>query len=277
MTSKIDLHIHTTASDGEHTPAEIVELACSLGMEVIAITDHDTVAGVDEAVGAARRSGLEVVPGVEINAASRDHSLHVLGYYINHRDAALGAELARLCNSREWRARRVLEKLTALGMPLSWKRLLEITGGGLIGRPHIAEAMVERGYVSSIGEAFEDHLGRRGPAYVQRPRLAPEEAIGLILSAGGVPVLAHPLGMLHLLPELIRAGLAGLEAYYSGYSMEDSRLVVSEARRHGLIATGGSDYHGPAVSPGIEPGQVPVPAIVMKELRARHLVLAGTE
>ena len=273
MISGIDLHIHSTASDGEYAPAEIVELACSLGLEVIAITDHDTVAGIDEAMEAAQRSGLEVVPGVEINAESQDQSIHILGYYIDHRNDFLLAELAKLCHSREWRARRVLKDLAALGMPLEWDRLLEIAGGSLIGRPHIAEAMVERGYVSTIREAFDDYLGRGMPGYVQRPRLAPEEAIDLILSAGGVPVLAHPLGVLPILPGLLSAGLAGLETYYSGYSVEDSRVIASEARRHGLITTGGSDYHGPSVTPGIELGQVSVPAVVMKELRARHLAL----
>ena len=273
MISRIDLHIHSTASDGEYAPAEIVELACSLGLEVIAITDHDTVGGIDEAMEVAQRSGLEVIPGVEINAESQDQSIHILGYYIDHRNESLLAELTKLCHSREWRARRVLEELAALGMPLKWDRLLEIAGGSLIGRPHIAKTMVERGYVSTIREAFDDYLGRGRPGYVQRPRLAPEEAIDLILSAGGVPVLAHPLGVLPILPGLLSAGLAGLETYYSGYSVEDSRVIASEARRHGLITTGGSDYHGPSVTPGIELGQVSVPAVVMKELRARHLAL----
>ncbi|MCG2768025.1 MAG: PHP domain-containing protein [Chloroflexota bacterium] len=273
MISRIDLHIHSTASDGEYAPAEIVEMACSLGLEVIAITDHDTVGGIDEAMEAAQRSGLEVIPGVEINAKSKDQSIHILGYYIDHRNESLLAELTKLCHSREWRARRVLEELAALRMPLKWDRLLEIAGGSLIGRPHIAEAMVEQGYVSTIREAFDDYLGRGRPGYVQRPRLAPEEAIELISSAGGVPVLAHPLGVLPILPGLLSAGLAGLETYYSGYSVEDSRVIASEARRHGLIATGGSDYHGPSVTPGIGLGQVSVPAVVMKELRARHLAL----
>jgi len=273
MISRIDLHIHSTASDGEYAPAEIVEMACSLGLEVIAITDHDTVGGIDEAMGAAQRSGLEVIPGVEINAESKDQSIHILGYYIDHRNESLLAELTKLCYSREWRAHRVLEELAALRMPLKWDRLLEIAGGSLIGRPHIAEAMVEQGYVSTIREAFDDYLGRGRPGYVQRPRLAPEEAIELISSAGGVPVLAHPLGVLPILPGLLSAGLAGLETYYSGYSVEDSRVIASEARRHGLITTGGSDYHGPSVTPGIELGQVSVPAVVMKELRARHLAL----
>jgi len=273
MISRIDLHIHSTASDGEYAPAEIVGMACSLGLEIIAITDHDTVGGIDEAMEAAQRSGLDFIPGVEINAESKDESIHILGYYIDHRNESLLAELTKLSHSREWRARRVLEELAALGMPLKWDRLLEISGGSLIGRPHIAEAMVEQGYVSTIREAFDDYLGRGMPGYVQRPRLAPEEAIDLILSAGGVPVLAHPLGVLHLLPGLLGAGLAGLETYYSGYSVEDIRVIASEARRHGLITTGGSDYHGPSVTPGIELGQVSVPASVMKGLRACHLAL----
>jgi len=275
MISRIDLHIHSTASDGEYAPTEIVEMACSLGLEVIALTDHDTVGGIDEAMEAAQRSGLEVIPGVEINAESKEHSIHVLGYFIDHRNTALLADLAKLCHSREWRARRVLEDLAALKMPLEWDRLLEIAGGSLIGRPHIAEAMVERGYVSTIREAFNDYLGRGRPGYVQRPRLAPEEAIDLILSAGGLPVLAHPLGILPIIPELLSAGLAGLETYYSGYSVEDSQAIASEARRYGLILTGGSDYHGPSVTPGIELGQVSVPARVMKELRACHRALTS--
>ena len=275
MISRIDLHIHSTASDGEYGPAEVVELAHSVGLEVIAVTDHDTVGGIDEAVEAAQTIGLEVIPGVEINAESKDESIHILGYYIDHRNDALLAELTKLCYSREWRARRVLEELAALRVPLKWDRLFEIAGGSLIGRPHIAAAMVEKGYVSTIREAFDDYLGRGRPGYVQRPRLAPEKAIELILSVGGVPVLAHPLGALPVLPKLLRAGLAGLETYYSGYSAEDNRVIAAEARRHGLITTGGSDYHGPSVTPGIELGQVSVPSLVMKELRACHCVLTS--
>ena len=274
MTATVDLHIHTSASDGQYGPAEIVAMACSAGLKTIAITDHDSVAGIQEALDAAEGRGLELIPGVEINSESKGRSFHILGYFIDHTDDALVSELAALCDSREWRALRVVEKLATLGAPVRWERVLEIAGGNSIGRPHIAEAMVEQGYVSTVREAFEDYLARGRPGYIQRPRLTREEAIELILSSGGVPVLAHPLGMLNYIPELMRAGLMGLEAYYSGYSEEDSRLIAAEARRHGLIATGGSDYHGPLVTPGIELGQVPVPSSVVRELRALHAALA---
>ena len=274
MTATVDLHIHTAASDGQYGPTEIVAMACSAGLKTIAITDHDSIAGIQEALDAAERSGLELIPGVEINSEAKGRSFHVLGYYIDHLNEVLVSELATLCDSREWRARRVVEKLATLGAPVRWERVLELAGGDSIGRPHIAEAMVEQGYVSTVREAFEDYLARGRPGYVQRPRLTPEEAIELILSSGGVPVLAHPLGMLNYVPGLMRAGLLGLEAYYSGYSDEDSHLIAAEARRHGLIATGGSDYHGPLVTPGIELGQVPVPPSVVRELRARHAELA---
>jgi len=271
MTGTTDLHVHTTASDGEYRPAEIVAMARDLGLSTIAITDHDSVSGVQEAVDAARGIRLEVVPGVEINAEWKGRSYHILGYYIDYRSEALTSELKRLCDSREWRAHKVIDKLASLGAPVRWERVLELAEGGSIGRPHIAEAMVERGHVTTIRAAFDEFLARGRAAYVSRPRLTPREAIALILSVGGLPVFAHPLGMLHTVPRLMQAGLVGLEVYYSGYSEEDTRLIAAEARRHGLIATGGSDYHGPNVTPGIELGQVPVPPSVMKELRALHL------
>lgn len=274
MASQVDLHLHTTASDGAYAPAAVVALARARGLRTIAITDHDSVEGVAEALAAAGH-GLEVIPGVEINTDIPHSEVHILGYYVDYRHAELQDVLQRLRDFRRDRARRMVEKLAHLGMPLDWRRVAALAGDGALGRPHVAQALVERGYVADVSQAFDLYLGREGPAYVERHKLTPVEATRLIVRAGGLPVLAHPSGLENLptlLDALTAAGLVGLEAHYTGYLPEETQGLLALAQKYGLVATGGSDFHGGSVLPHADLGAVFVPVEAAAALRAR---LAG--
>lgn len=275
MRSRVDLHLHTTCSDGELTPEEIVGTASGLGLHTIAVTDHDTVACVPLAIQAARERGLNCIPGVEISCELAEGEAHILGYFVATEEGTpLSDMLARFRSARLGRARTMLDRLAELGMPLSWEEVGELARGESVGRPHIAQALVSRGYVDSIGEAFDRYLGRTGPAYVPRFKVEPEEAIDLVHEAGGVAVLAHPWGVVDLVRGLAAAGLDGLEAYYAGYTEEMSAQLADLAAHYGLVITGGTDYHGPRVSSGVEIGSVQVPESVVpalyERLRARR-------
>lgn len=274
MPSVVDLHLHTLCSDGEFPPSEVVQQAADKGLHTVAITDHDTVAGIPEALERAQTVPLRVIPAVEISCELAEGEVHLLGYFVEWSpDAPLAQVLARFRASRAERARAMLEKLRRLGMPLTWDEVQAFAGGENVGRPHVARALVARGYVQSVAEAFERYLFRGGPAYVPRFKLAPEEAIALIHRAGGIAVLAHPLGILDVVGWLAEEGLDGLEAYYPGYEPEVSAQIAAIAARYGLAVAGGSDYHGPHVSPGIDIGSVDVPEEVVPALDKRRRAL----
>lgn len=245
---KVDLHLHTTASDGLVSPGELVNMAARADLKVIAVTDHDSVEGIASALDAARvLSGLKVIPGVEISTDIPQGEVHVLGYFIDYLNREFLAELERLRNSRRARAQGMLTKLAGLGIDIKWERVREIAGEGSVGRPHIAQAMLEGGHVISLQEAFLKYIGRDGPAYVEREKMTPSQAVELIIKADGLPVLAHPANIEHLeelIVELQKAGLVGIEVYYAGYSEQSVKHLASLAQKYGLIATGGSDYHG---------------------------------
>jgi len=289
LTSQVDLHLHTTASDGAYTPAAVVALARDRGLRTIAITDHDSVEGLAEALATAGH-GLEAIPGVEINtdiphsdeAPSRPpfrgvrrdgaSEVHILGYYVDYRHAELQDVLRKLRDFRRDRARRMVEKLARLGMPLDWQRVAALAGEGAVGRPHVAQALVERGYVTDVSQAFDRYIGREGPAYVERHKLTPVEATRLIVRAGGLPALAHPSGLANLpllLDELTAAGLVGLEAYYTGYLPEETQSLLLLAQKYGLVATGGSDFHGGSILPHADLGSVFVPMAAVAALQSR--------
>jgi predicted metal-dependent phosphoesterase TrpH len=275
MSDRIDLHVHTTASDGQFSPADVVHQALEIGLKTVAITDHDTIDGVAQALQAANGTPLEVIPGVELSTVSAAAEVHVLGYYISGNHPGLRDTLARLRHSRLLRAQQILDKLTRMGMPLAWDELKRIAGEAVIGRPHISLAMLERGYVSSVTEAFAQYVGRGRPAYVERYKLSPAEAVRSVLESGGIPVLAHPLYVSHLVPTLVDSGLLGLEAYYPGYFPDETEFLLCLADKHGLVTTGGSDFHGPDVLPGHDLGSVAVPQQVARRLREylhRHRV-----
>ncbi len=277
----IDLHTHTTASDGTLTPEQLVTEAAALALEVIAITDHDTIAGLAEGLSAGPLYRVEVIPGVEINTDVPGGEVHILGYYIDASDAALQAELTRLREGREGRGRQMVEKLRALGAPITWEQVQAIAGDAPVARPHVAQALVESGFVASAREAFDRYIGRDGPAYAERIKMTPAEATAIIARAGGIPVLAHPmpwgaaaiqgspaLDVETLLPELMAAGLRGIEAYYTGYPATVTDQLLALARRFGLIVTGGSDYHGPGRLVEATLGGVYVPPKVVRQLKA---------
>jgi len=268
----IDLHLHTTASDGRLTPSEVVQLALERGLTAIALTDHDTTDGVAEAQAAAAGTGLEVIASVEINTESDAGDVHFLGYFVDPDDAAFQNHLATLRDARLGRARRMAEKLAALGMPLDWERVQAIAGEGAVGRPHVARALLERGYVATLGEAFEKYIGHEGPAYVPRYRLTPEEAIAAIQAAGGVAVLAHPAeaGTIPLIPRLVAGGLDGLEVYYPEHTPEDRDTLLALAEQYGLAVSGGSDFHAPDDPHHAPLGSVWVPPEAVEELRKRR-------
>jgi predicted metal-dependent phosphoesterase TrpH len=274
MAFHIDLHLHTHCSDGEFSPGEVIQRAVDLGLKAIAIADHDTLAGVLPALGAAHRVSLDCIPGVEISCELAEGEAHLLGYCVCTDDeTALSSKLAQFRASRVERAHRMVERLARLGMPLEWSEVAALANGESVGRPHVAQAMVRRGHVSTVAEAFDRYLRRDGPAYVPRFKVAPEEAIRLIHEARGVAVLAHPAGILDVVGWLANEGLDGLEAYYPLYSPEVSDQLAAVARRYDMIVTGGSDYHGPTVSPGAEIGSVDVPEEVVAALYERQQAL----
>ena len=223
-------------------------MAASSGLEAIAITDHDSVEGVAPALLAAQEfPSLKVIPGVEVSTDVPHGEVHILGYFIDYGDPELISTLEGLRSSRRLRAQRMIAKLANLGIHIEWERVQEIAGDGSIGIPHIAQAILERGYVSSPKEAFVKYIGREGPAYVERKKMTPEQAVELVVKTGGLPVLAHPADidrLEELIPRLQKVGLVGIEAYYNGYQSKLVKYLASLARKYGLIASGGSDYHG---------------------------------
>ncbi len=271
--TRVDLHLHTTASDGALTPVELVQAARNRGLECIAVTDHESTNGIDEAVAEGSRIGVHVIPGIEMSTDIPRAEVHVIGYFLNHRDEEFQRLLTQLRDGRKDRAEKMAAKLGEMGMPLPWDRVLEVAGAGSVGRPHLAQVMVECGYVSSLSEAFTEYIGRNGPAYVERYKLTPAEAVQTLREVGGLPVIAHPLevvGVRDLLPEMIAAGMVGLECYYYGYSPEAVEGLVALADANNLVPTGGTDFHGlhaEGIGPRY-PGDVWVPWESVRRLRA---------
>ena len=252
----IDLHAHSDRSDGTFTPGELVRLAADRALDVVALTDHDTTDGLDEAAATGREVGVEVVPGVEFSAEYVGTSVHVLCYWPDVDDPGLREELERLRDTRLRRGELMVEKLQALGLPISFDRVRAIAGGGNIVRPHVAQAMVEAGIVENEKEAFERYIADGGPASVPKHALDPVDAVGLIDGAGGVCVLAHP-GMWgdqtsvpdELIERMAAAGMAGLEVDHCDHTPEQRSYYRALADRLGLVATGGSDCHGARYDP----------------------------
>lgn len=270
----IDLHCHTTCSDGSDPPAALVRLAAEAGIRHLSITDHDTTAAYDQAEPAAGALGLELLVGVELSLDFAGGTFHLLGYLIDRSCPALVGALARV---QEWRATRnvrMVERLAAMGLPIDQAGVEGVAAGGQIGRPHLARVLVDRGAAATVAEAFERYLGRDSPAYVPRPRLSPAEGIALVHAAGGVAVLAHPyqlrLGDAALRENLrtwSELGLDGVEVYYSRHTPMMVEQYLGLAREFDLVVTGGSDYHGLA-KPDIALGDLPAGVPPATELLA---------
>ena len=271
--SKVDLHIHSTASDGRYRPQEIVRKAAELGLEVIALADHDSIDGIAPALEEARKlNHIQFIPAVEVSTDVPSGEVHILGYFIDYTGKEFTAALEQFRHSRERRAQGMVAKLADLDIHISWERVQEIAGSGSVGRPHIARAMLEKGYISSIKEAFDKYIARDGPAYVEREKMTPAEAVRLIVRNRGIAVMAHPFTVPEpeaMIAELKAAGMAGIEAYYNGYGSEDIGTLIALARNHGLIVTGGSDYHGLDESRETLMGGVEVPMAAVSRLIAQ--------
>lgn len=276
----VDLHTHSTVSDGSDPPAGIPPLAAAAGCTAVALTDHDRLDGIPQAREAAARAGIELVPGCELSCAWAPGTLHLLVYFVEPGEGALQDELHRLQADREDRNRRLVRRLAALGLPVTEEEVLAEAGGTGAGRPHVAAVLVAKGVVGSIQEAFDRYLAKGGAAYVSKARLAPGKAIELALGSGGLPVLAHP-DSLGLGPdatgsavrELAGLGLVGLEAYYGRYPVPDRQALAALAGDLGLVATGGSDYHGtykPDLAVGVGTGDLQVPDDALGELASRR-------
>jgi predicted metal-dependent phosphoesterase TrpH len=274
----IDLHTHSTVSDGSDAPASIPALAHDAGCTAVALTDHDRQDGVASARASATELGVELVPGVEISC-EHPATMHVLVYFLEPGEGPLQDELVRLQVARDTRNRRMADRMADLGLPVSYDEIMDEAGGMGAGRPHIARILVRKGVVSSIQEAFDTWLGKGRPAYLDKERLEPADAIRLAARSAAVPVLAHPfsLGLDHAgtdsaVAELAAAGLGGVEALYGRYTPEERETLASMARRHRLAVTGGSDHHGsykPDLHVGVGRGDLDVPGSVLDDLRAR--------
>lgn len=266
----VDLHIHSTASDGTLTPQEVVREAHGRALTAIAITDHDTVAGVEPALEVAAELGIDVFPAVEVSTQHGRWEAHILGYLIDVRHAELTEVLQRIRTSRLERAEEMVRRLQALGVAISYEDV-EATSGGdeSVGRPHVAAALVACGVVSKPQDAFERYLRRGRPAYVERYRLSPQEAVGLIRRSGGLPVLAHPglIGSEDVIRDLMQSGVGGIEAYHVDHTPGQTARYLDLADKLRLVVTGGSDSHGPKGPKPVEIGAANVPDSCAEALR----------
>ncbi len=262
----IDLHVHSTASDGTLTPTEILERASKLGIEALAITDHDTIDGSIEAIESGIPEGLDFLTGIEISANPPEvypctGSFHILGYNMDLKSEILNTTLKTLQDARFNRNPKILERLAGFGMHITEEEVEIQTGGGQTGRPHIAEVMIKKGYAKNINDAFDNYLGKGMPAYVDKYRIETDKAIELIKSAGGVPVFAHP-GLVEatqgdpkekLIASMAEMGLSGIEVFYPNHSKEETDFYINLAKKYNLIITGGTDFHG-SLKPDTELG-----------------------
>ena len=268
----IDLHTHSLRSDGALSPTDLVKRAAARGVKIQALSDHDTLVGVAEAVAAGTQLDVRIIPATELNTESEWGDAHVLGYFVDPKDAALEERLRWLRENRGKRIELMVENLNRLGYAVDLARVLEIAQGGALGRPHLAQALFEKGFVQSYDEAFDTLIAKGSPAYVARIGLDPFEAVALVRKHGGVPSLAHPgtvIGLEELLPKLVAAGLGGIEAYYAEHSPAMTARCLARAREFDLVPTGGSDFHGRGEH-GADLGGVFVPPETIERLESRR-------
>ena len=270
MTSTADLHIHTTCSDSTLSPEDVVLQAHAAGLMCVAITDHDTLEGVEPARKAAHEYALEVISAVELSSEIQGKDVHVLGYFVDDANVSFRSQLKRMQDVRRERLQGMVEKFNTLGKGhLTWEDVLPFAQGSSVGRPHLAMAMRQKGIVTTIAEAFEKYIGEDGPAYVKRFNISPFEAIDLIKKVGGVSVLAHPMvtNKDELIPSFAEAGLKGIEVYYPNYSESTVRHYEGIAQKHNLAVTGGSDAHGKA-KPNTYVGKIKIPYELVEKLKS---------
>ncbi|WP_026511044.1 MULTISPECIES: PHP domain-containing protein [unclassified Butyrivibrio] len=274
----VDLHTHSTASDGTYSPTELVDYAVEKGLSALALTDHDTVWGLSEAMERGEMyPDLEIIPGIEYSTTRNGKNVHVVGLYIDYQDKKYQASLKGFIDSRVNRNRKMCEKLTEAGFPVTFEELVDMNPGAVITRAHFAKFLYSKGYVSSVKEAFDRYVGDHCPCYVPREKITPQMAVEQILSANGVPVLAHPvlygLGkdeMDKLVHELKDVGLVGIEALYGTYTAQDERDIKALAKKYDLLISGGSDFHGankPHIDLAVGTGRMVVPMEVLDKIK----------
>ncbi len=275
----LDLHSHTTASDGDHSPTELIAHAKEVGLTAIAVTDHDTLAGLGEAIEAGKRYGVEVIPGIELSGEIDYGQCHILGLLVQPDSVLMKTRLHEVLHNRRLRNEKIMAKIQAQGVDATLEEVEAESGGEVIARPHFAKVLLKKGFVSSMQEAFDKHLTPGGTFYVDRVRLSPEECIALIHQAGGVAILAHPnnlkrdpLATEAKICELMAVGLDGFEARYNLHTPEDNNRYLELAERLGAVTSGGSDFHGSSVKPkvflGHVEGEKPAPNTVLDALKA---------
>ena len=275
--SRIDLHLHTTHSDGSFSTRDVMAFAKQAGVTALAITDHDIVEGIAEATAIGAELGIEVVPGVEISSRLGESELHILGYFLNWTDPLLAQRLSTLRDSRHTRNPKIVQRLNELGIPITYEEVRALAGTESVGRPHIARLLMEKKFVTSAKEAFDRYLANGRPAFVDRELPEPAEAVRWIREAGGVPVLAHPTwvrtyadGFRTLVRDLKAAGLGGIEVHYSTHTPSQTTEYLELAKQCDLLVTGGSDFHGvtkPDIEVGIGRGQLKVSEKLLDPLR----------
>ncbi|MBX3320317.1 MAG: PHP domain-containing protein [Nitrospira sp.] len=277
--SRLDLHLHTTHSDGSCTPTEVIGLAHQAGVTALAITDHDITSGIPEAITAGEQYGIEIIPGVEISSLMGSSELHILGYFLDWQDTDLNQRLKSLRDSRHHRNPQIVDRLQRLGIDITYDEVRALAGSDSVGRPHIARALMNKGVVTSAKEAFDRFLGDGKVAYVPRDLPSPADAIRWIKEAHGLAVLAHPTWVKladQPLAELVRRlkadGLDGVEVYYSTHAARQTREYLSLAQQLGLLVTGGSDFHGltkPDIEVGIGKGSLHIPTSLLPKMKER--------
>lgn len=273
----IDLHVHSTCSDGTLTPAELVQYALKKHLQAFALTDHDTVAGLDEAFLAAKGTSLEVISGIEFSTEYHGKDIHIVGLDFNYKDSLFLNRIQLFQDSRDIRNRKMIEKLKEHGIAISWEAMEEAFGEAVWTRAHFARYLKDHGYVQEMSDAFSMYIGDSCPCFVPREKVTPSQAVHLVRQVGGIPVLAHPLlyhlpvtDLEELLLELRQAGLLGIEALYSTHSQWEEEFVRRLARKHHLHISGGSDFHGsnkPSIDLGTGRGNLQIPYEILKELR----------
>ena len=275
---RIDLHIHSNASDGSCSPAEVIKMAADAGLSAVALTDHDTMNGVPEALETAQKINIECIPGIELSAVYGDREVHIVGLFLEPKDPVLADRLAAFQHIREQRNLKMIEKMKAAGVDITMEKLRALEGDAVITRANLARYLVHTGYAASIKEVFDKYLSPGMPFYVPKTGVSPEDAVRAICDGGGVAILAHPLlygftpSQLDTCIELLKGyGLRGIETYYSTYSPADERNMKRLADRHHLLWSGGSDFHGsvkPHIQIGKGMGHLVIPYEVLEKLRA---------
>lgn len=273
----VDLHVHSTASDGSLKPSEVIWLAKEINLRAVALTDHDTIDGIDDALETGKTAGIEVIPGIELSCSYNNKEIHMVGLFINHKNAFFCEKLDELKLTRDSRNYEMADKFNEIGIPITFEEIRDHYPDAIITRAHFASYLHEKGYVSSVKDAFDRYLNDRGPCFVPRSKMPASETIRLIHDAGGVAILAHPIlyrmgnnALAEMVSSLAHCGLDGIEAIYSTYNSSDESLIRRLAKENNLVISGGSDFHGsnkPSIKLGTGLGKLHVHYDILSRIK----------